>query len=303
MVPYDEMSYFAENAAEFGLELTGEPKVARVAVPIDGTRSLSALRWGTGVPEFVFLHGGGQNAHTWDTVALALGRPIVAFDLPGHGHSDDAGVTGPTDPWANAADITAAMRSLTPGGAIVVGMSLGGLSAIALTDVAPELVRALVIIDVTPGVTPAKAAAIASFVNGPETFADFDAILARTVEHNPTRTVASLRRGILHNARQTSDGSWVWRYRRPNGAAFSGDIVRRDVSTLWDALSNNGVPLLFVRGTRVGSVVDDGDEAELRRRCPTAVVVPLDAGHSVQGDAPIALAATIADFAADVSSL
>ena len=33
------------------------------------------------------IHGGAQNAHTWDTVALALDRPLVALDLPGHGHS------------------------------------------------------------------------------------------------------------------------------------------------------------------------------------------------------------------------
>ena len=44
--------------------------------------------WGDAEPELVFLHGGAQNAHTWDTVALALGRPLVAIDLPGHGHSD-----------------------------------------------------------------------------------------------------------------------------------------------------------------------------------------------------------------------
>ncbi len=49
---------------------------------------LSALRWGTAEPELVFLHGGAQNAHTWDTVALALNRPLLAIDLPGHGHSD-----------------------------------------------------------------------------------------------------------------------------------------------------------------------------------------------------------------------
>ena len=39
-------------------------------------------------PNSVLLHGGGQNAHTWDTVALALDRPLLAVDLPGHGHSD-----------------------------------------------------------------------------------------------------------------------------------------------------------------------------------------------------------------------
>ena len=37
------------------------------------------------------MHGGAQNAHTWDTVALALDRPLVAVDLPGHGHSDGRG--------------------------------------------------------------------------------------------------------------------------------------------------------------------------------------------------------------------
>ena len=35
------------------------------------------------------------------------------------------------------------------------------------------------------------------------------------------------------------------------------------------------------------SVVDDDDEAELLRRCPTARVERIDnAGHSVQGDTP-----------------
>ena len=49
--------------------------------------AVSALAWGEGAPEIVLLHGGAQNAHTWDTVALALDRPLLAIDLPGHGHS------------------------------------------------------------------------------------------------------------------------------------------------------------------------------------------------------------------------
>ncbi len=60
----------------------------RESVEVEPGRRLSALVWGDGEPELVFLHGGAQNAHTWDTVALALGRPLVALDLPGHGHSD-----------------------------------------------------------------------------------------------------------------------------------------------------------------------------------------------------------------------
>ncbi|HEV2368339.1 MAG TPA: alpha/beta hydrolase, partial [Acidimicrobiales bacterium] len=86
-IDYDEFGLFHENAAEFGLPYDGPPAVRRVAVPVDADRSLSALVWGTAPPELVLLHGGAQNAHTWDTVAMALGRPLVAVDLPGHGHS------------------------------------------------------------------------------------------------------------------------------------------------------------------------------------------------------------------------
>jgi pimeloyl-ACP methyl ester carboxylesterase len=48
---------------------------------------------------------------------------------------------------------------------------------------------------------------------------------------------------------------------------------------------------------RSSSVVDDNDEAELRRRRPDARIEHVkDAGHSVQGDAPLALASLLADF-------
>src|SRR5579864_2994477 len=90
-VEYDEFSLFHENAEEFGLPYDGPPVVRREAVEVAPGRSLSALVWGTAEPELVFLHGGAQNAHTWDTVAMALGRPLVAIDLPGHGHSDGPG--------------------------------------------------------------------------------------------------------------------------------------------------------------------------------------------------------------------
>ena len=101
-------------------------------------RSMSALVWGTREPEIVLLHGGAQNAHTWDTVALALGRPLVAIDLPGHGHSGwrDDGAYGPVD---NSAALAVAIDELAPKAAGVVGMSLGGMTAIVLASRHPEL--------------------------------------------------------------------------------------------------------------------------------------------------------------------
>ena len=289
-IEYDEMGMFHENAREFGLPYHDAPAVRRCEVHLGDGRHLSALVWGEGPAELVRLHGGGQNAHTLDTVALALGRPLVALDLPGHGHSGPSS-TSSVDIHSNAADVAAAIRELAPDARAVVGMSLGGITTLALADQFPELVRAVVLVDITPGVNQAKAKTISDFINGPESFASFDDLLARTIEFNPTRTESSLRRGILHNAVQQPDGSWVWRYRR-----FAETSGRPDYAWLWDVVSRLTVPVVLVRGMRPQSVVDDEDEAELLRRASHGRVERIEeAGHSVQGDTPIELAALLAD--------
>lgn len=308
MVPYDEFSMFHENASEFGLPYDGPPVVRRERVDLADGRHISALVWGDGPAELVFLHGGAQNAHTWDTVALALGRPLVCLDLPSHGHSGAAGSSG-ADVFGNAADVASAVQALGSEAGAVIGMSLGGMTLLALADQAPELVRKAVLVDVTPGVDEERSSNIAAFIDGPESFDSFDDLLARTIEFNPTRTVESLRRGILHNAQQRPDGSWVWRYARfrasetrasgtpADEAQGSGDGFPR-FGNLWDSVSNLTVPLMLVRGMREQSVVDDADEAELVRRCPAVRIEHVsDAGHSVQGDTPVELAALIEDFA------
>jgi pimeloyl-ACP methyl ester carboxylesterase len=297
-IEYDEFGLFHENAEEYGIPYPGPPTVRREFVEVEPGRRLSALVWGTSDPSLVFLHGGSQNAHTWDTVALALGRPLVAVDLPGHGHSD-GGRQGSLSLTDNANDVASVVRSLAPHARGVIGMSLGGLTTLALYSSAPDLVRSIVLVDILPSVKPESAKAIADFVNGPESFPSFDEILARTIEFNPTRSVSSLRRGILHNAEQREDGSWVWRHARHRGSeppeASAGAVER--FNALWDVVSAVTVPLMLVRGMRPQSVVDDAHEAELLRRLPSARVEHVqDAGHSVQGDAPLELAHLIGDF-------
>ena len=294
---YDEFALFHENAEEYGLPWHGSPAVRRESVVVaERGRRLSALLWGSAPPEIVLLHGGAQNAHTWDTVALALGLPLAAIDLPGHGHSDHRD-DGPVSPRENAADVAVAIRALAPAAEIVVGMSLGGLTAIALAAQFPDLVRKLALIDVTPGVDREKAAPIAQFISGPESFDSFDEILARTIEFNPTRSESSLRRGVLHNAVARDDGRWVWRYQHP-GMAENVDIPA-DFATLWDEVGEIAVPIMLVRGAANGTVVDDADEAELLRRQPAARVELVEgAGHSIQGDKPVELAALLTDFLA-----
>ena len=110
----------------------------------------------------------------------------------------------------------------------LVGMSLGGLCSILVAE-RTDLVSALVLLDITPGVNADKAKHVTDFVNGPRTFDDFDDLLARTVAHNPTRSVSSLRRGILHNAVQRPDGTWIWRHQQ-HAPADPGGARRRATS-------------------------------------------------------------------------
>ncbi|HZU74434.1 MAG TPA: alpha/beta hydrolase [Acidimicrobiales bacterium] len=308
-VPYDEFGLFHENAAEYGLPYDGPPTVSRRSVEVGGGRSLSALVWGSGAPELVLLHGGGQNAHTWDTVAMAMRpRPLVAVDLPGHGHSDRPDDRQLTDPGslAGAEDVARVITELAPSAAAVVGMSAGGFMAIRVAKVAPHLVRRLVLVDVLPGLDRAHARHIGEFLDGPVTFPSFDELLERTKQFNPRRSESSLRRGILHNALQLDDGSWVWRHQRwrlqdagatrpvPAPEAQGASNVGPD---LWEVIEKLDAPVMLCRGMRSDSVLRDEDEAELKRRRPDALVRHFaEAGHSIQGDMPLELAAAVGEF-------
>ncbi len=297
LIPYDEFGLFHENASEYGIPYGGPPDVQRVAVEVDPGRQVSSLLWGarSGPPEVVLVarrrtertHLGhrarwrsGVRSSPWTCPAMAI--PTAVPD-------------GSISATSNGRDLATVVAALAPEARGVVGMSLGGVSSLALADHAPELVRKLVLVDVTPGVNAEKATPITNFVNGPASFDSFEDLLARTIEHNPGRSESSLRRGILHNVVQREDGSWVWRYARFR-ADPAGPGAHPEFGGLWDAVSRLTVPVLLVRGL-AWSVVDDDDVAELVRRQPSATVIGVEgAGHSVQGDRPLELAAIIREF-------
>ncbi|PRC55320.1 alpha/beta hydrolase, partial [Mycobacterium sp. ITM-2017-0098] len=76
---------------------------------------------------------------------------------------------------------------------LVVGMSLGGLTALRIAVTAPELVRRLALVDVTPSaperhteMTDAQKGTVA-LVQGDRTFPSFDAMLEVTTAAAPHR--------------------------------------------------------------------------------------------------------------------
>jgi pimeloyl-ACP methyl ester carboxylesterase len=294
---YDEFGMLADNAAEVGLVLSSLPTVTRCSFQVGDGLDVSALRWGEAAPELVLLHGGGQNSHTWDTMALALGRPLLAIDLPGHGHS---GRRADRDygPRRNAEAVAAVIEQAAPNAKAVVGMSLGGATVINLTAARPDLVRRAVIIDATPGVgdstrtmTQADRGAVA-LVSGPPTYESFAAMAAAAVAASPNRPRSAVERGVRHNAHKLPDGRWAWRYdlfgERPRPVS--------DFAPLWSDVSAIAVPVMLVRGGD-SKFVRDEDVAEFRRRLPNArVEVVPNAGHAVQSDQPLVLAGLIEDF-------
>ncbi|MFB9317550.1 alpha/beta fold hydrolase, partial [Cryptosporangium minutisporangium] len=188
----DEFGSLTEAADELDIPRDRIPRVTRSAVEVSPSREVSVLTWGEKPPELVFLHGGGQNAHTWDLVALCLDRPAIAIDLPGHGHSSwwDDHDYGPV---RNAHAVATVVERMAPDAAAVVGMSLGGLTAVRLAATRPDLVRRVVIVDATPGspevyarMTDQERGAVA-LTRGPRTFATLDEIVAAAVAASPPR--------------------------------------------------------------------------------------------------------------------
>jgi esterase len=277
-----EFSLLPENAEQAGTD-GPLPDVRRIEGG-EGESRISALHWGLTPPRVVFLHGGGQNAHTWDTVVVGVNEPALAVDLPGHGHSawrED----GDYSPQHNADALLPILREHAPAAEVVVGMSLGGLTAVRLGALAPELVSELVLIDVTPSalqrhseMTKEQQGTVA-LMQGEREFPSFQAMLDLTVAAAPHREVKALRRGVFHNSHRLENGNWAWRY----------DAIRvfPDFSGLWDDVDALSAPVTLVRGGSSGFVTDE-DATELARRARhfRTVHVVENSGHSVQSDQP-----------------
>jgi pimeloyl-ACP methyl ester carboxylesterase len=87
----------------------------------------------------VFLHGVSGSSRTYDFLPpeITAGRRIVRVDLRGHGHSDHAPGTYAIDRYGD--DVVALLRLLDRP-AVLVGHSLGGVTAWWVAQKEPELV-------------------------------------------------------------------------------------------------------------------------------------------------------------------
>ncbi|WP_310962480.1 alpha/beta fold hydrolase [Nocardioides terrisoli] len=287
----DEIASVHRHAAELGVGL--DPAAVRRVELDGGDVRVSGLSWGGDDPKVILLHGGGQNAHTWDRMLLTGTGPALALDLPGHGRSGWY-PTPDYRPRRMAASLATAIGSLPAVPRVVVGMSLGGLAALALAAAHPDLARGLVLVDITPGNRPGRAGDLATLAET-EVFADFEALLRHTRRYLPTASDASLERSLRYNAVRRDDGSYAWRAdpRRWEDGRTQTERLFDEMASLWSEVALLQCPTtLVVAGDSPIVTVEDRQRMLRSNRRVRSVEIPR-CGHNVQSDRPEALAAEV----------
>lgn len=267
--------------------------------------TLEAEAYGSG-PVILLAHGGGQTRYSWRNVARAQaekGWRTVAIDLRGHGASD----------WDPAGDYTleryghdiAEVAEALGGDIYHVGASLGGNSALpAVGRLAPDLFRALVLVDVVPHVDKAGVAEVLGFMGDhlDDGFADLEeASKAVSAYRKQAPRPAGQSSGLSRYLKPRPDGRLVWHW---DPAFVRGDrpgrLTPEMAQQLEQDLKSITCPVLLLRGLDSNLVTDEA-ETSFRRIAPDAQVWHVsDAGHMVVGDNNTQFAADLERFLSSV---
>jgi pimeloyl-ACP methyl ester carboxylesterase len=269
--------------------------------PHDATADIDALSlhyldWGThGRPPLVCLHGITQTAHSWDEVAPSLARAhhVHALDQRGHGDSSWA-ADGDYRLSTQSGDIERFVETTIGGPSVVVALSMGGLVALTLSVRRPDLVRALVVVDIAPEVQRGGVDNIRSFVAATDELDTFEDFVARAHAFNPRRSIDNIRDRLRHNLKQLPSGRWTWKY---DPALRNPARVGDEMGDLWERVASIRCPVLIVRGGE-----SDILAPEVAERFGTIVGAEVrtvtGAGHSVMGDNPTGFLAAVEPFLA-----
>ena len=254
----------------------------------DGVR-LHYLDWPGEDDVLLLLHGGGLSAHTFDLLALALGGRIrrIALDMRGHGLSEWADQY-PVDRFA--ADVVELIDDLRLEAVHVAGMSFGGCVAGHTAPLLGNRLKSLTFIDVADEVDFAASSRMRAF---------FDRV-------RPVPEVQDLVLQALKVSPQTDPDLMLYRYQYllkpgPDGFTLRTDRRRRaDYAAILGKLAElTGLaprvscPVLVVKGGRSRVLTQRRLERFAGCFSNGAWTVIPEAGHNVQEDQPVRLAAAI----------
>jgi len=235
----------------------------------------------------ILLHGGGQTRHSWRQTfeeLVSRGYRAISLDARGHGDSD----------WAPDGDYrletlgrdlldVIATLSRKP---VVVGASMGGMTALFAAGLAKEqIAHSVILVDVVPGLDAQGSQQIVDFLQ--RHMGGFDSLeqAADAVSaYNPHRPRPKDISGLMKNLRTHDDGRLYWHW---DPVFFTtSDLIEPLVfrERLYAICASIAVPVLLVKGMYSNVVTDEG-VAEFRRRLPHLQVFEVSgAGHMITGD-------------------
>jgi pimeloyl-ACP methyl ester carboxylesterase len=285
MTMLDEYASLRTSAGELGIAIPAATRYLSRNTVLRHQR-FHFLEWGDpSAPPLVLLHGGNQSAHSWDLVSLnlALDHRVWALDQRGHGDSEWSrgahyGVTDMAD------DAAAFIEGVVSDRPVLVGHSMGGMVTLARASGRPDLVRAIVVVDIGPEVNERGTRMIREFVGGNVEFDDMEEFLDRVEQYDPYRSRAHIERTLKYNLLRRADGRYIGkadrrRYVRSDNPADAQP--RLPGAPTLDDLGRLEIPVLIVRGGD-SNVLDQAAAERFASALPNAslVVVP-HCGHNV----------------------
>ena len=274
--------------------------------PEDGDEGLAARTVGEAGPHVVFVHGLFGQGKNWTTIAkgLAENHRVTLVDLPNHGHS----------PWTDRVDygdmagLLAAELEVLGEPVTLVGHSMGGKVAMTLALRRPDLLRALVVVDIAPSVYPLsggrtddpdeEASPFAHYIAAMRAL-DLDTIDKRQDADDALRSAVPSRmvRGFLLQSLVRdgigTDGGWRWR--------LNLELLERDLGELRGfpepaAGAHFDGPVLWIAGANSSYVLPE-DRTRMEELFPSTRLVRVkNAGHWVHSEQPEVFLETVRRF-------
>ena len=284
-----------QAAREKGVPFTLENEPTDHEVTLHGMK-FHYLEWGdASKPLIVMLHGGSQQAHSWDFVSLPLSENYHILALDQRGHGDSA--------WASDGDysteghqtyIDAFVSDLGLNGFHLIGHSMGGRNSYVWASRNSEKLSSLTIVDTGPEAQHRGRNRIQNFRELPDELDSFEDFASRVQEYTG-RTREQTLGALKYSIREREDGKWTWKYdkllRTPGH-----QTPQLSTEQLWEAVAKISCPTLVVRGGDSDIFANETMEkmSEVIPNCST-VTVP-NAGHLVAGDNPTDFLAAVSNF-------
>jgi pimeloyl-ACP methyl ester carboxylesterase len=235
--------------------------------------------------------------------ALAPTYHLLAPDLPNHGDSDpvedDIGsrhvLAGTLPPLYDQFGIAPA---------VVVGASLGGITAITLAAARPDLVGGIVLIDIGHRLEEEGVKRIIDFLGAHESFGSLSEAATAIARYLPQRKEVRPE-SLTRNLRQRSDGRWIWKHGmgrrfREEGGPEAMPNWRDILEGLADDAASLRCPVLVLRGGK-SDVLSDQGATEIAAIIPDSRLRTVaNAGHLAAGDNPESTVGLVKSFLEEI---